>query len=495
MSNFKTDKLIIVHNSRICITNFGTVPSALKNYLTEFDIFRKRGREVRVPNWTAVHHTMHPLYGEVICLPRNMDISVVTKHFPTHRLIIDLNCYIPYKTISINAKHQPRDVIQQEALNYLEGRNNYSTYRDARQQSLFLQTGMGKTFITIQYITSVKLKTIIIVHKDTLITQWKERIAMFSDVTDDEIGVIKGKESFKKVLKDKDSLKIVIASNKTLGRCFVDEESTTDFRDFMRSMEFGLKVIDECHINPKITFKIESETNVFKNLYLTATPKRSDFSSEKLLLKLLPEKSNSFGLNIQHRNSAYHNVEYVHIRSSPNEDDIKALGGTISIDKYSNYILNRTFNKVFDVVCDYIDDNMKHLNDNKKQIGVICGNLDLVTHMIDNLKLQYPNEDIGNYTSLSNDKSSELKKKVIVTTSMSMDAGDDSEFDILINLVPLSSEPALEQIIGRIRNKPNGKFLYVDVTDIGISANRTQYARRAKMLNTKLAASNKIVMK
>jgi superfamily II DNA or RNA helicase len=314
---FRTDQLIIIHNTRVCVTNYGTLPAGFEKHLTEFDKFFKKGRQMMIPKWKAIHETHHPIFGKVICVPRNIDINVLTKYFPNHKIITDLDCYNAYTTVDINCSMKPRDDIQLEALNYLEGNGKYERFRKARQQNLFLQTGMGKTFLAIKQICSHKMLSLIVVHKETLITQWVERIKEFTGLSDDEIGIIQGAASFKRVLKNKDKIKIIVASNRTICSALNTKESTDSFRAFIKEMKIGMKIIDEAHISPKITFKLDSETNIFKTLYLTATPKRSSISSQRLFYMILPSINDSFGTKEEHREAPYHNILYALTESSP----------------------------------------------------------------------------------------------------------------------------------------------------------------------------------
>ena len=467
----KDSKLIVVHNTRIFVTNYGNLPSSLNTFLTEFNTFYRKGRQVKVPVWTAIHKTKHPLFGDIICVPRNISIKKLKSFFPDHTLIEDFNCHNPYTTVDITCSGNPRDDIQTEALDYLAGDGDYTTRRYFRQKNLFLQTGMGKTFITIKHIAEVKLMTMIVVHKDSLIGQWTDRITEFTDIKEDEIAIIKGNGSYKKILKNKDKYKIIIASNKTINSSLSDDTSITEFRTFVRDMKIGLKVIDEAQLGPKITFKLDSETNIYNTIYLTATPKRSKQSSDKIFKMILPDISNSFGSKQEHREDAYHNVVYAVISSNPGDEYMSSSVGGINISKYSDYVVTNTLSWMYDdIIKPTIQNNISHLKDNGFKLAIICGNLNLVTVLYSYIQEDFKDiVSVGNYTSMVDDKKAQvISNDVVVSTNCSMDAGDDFSFDIIINLVPLSSEVAIDQLMGRIRNKPNPlmKKLFIDISDI-----------------------------
>jgi hypothetical protein len=98
--------------------------------------------------------------------------------------------------------------------------------------------------------------------------------------------------------------------------------------------------------------------------------------------------------------------------------------------------------------------------------------------------------DIGNYNTIikkREDRAKELLKEVILTTTKSMDAGDDFDLDVMINLVPMSSEVAMPQIVGRIRPKDNSPNTYFELLDFGFEKVKRNYKNKLKFVRTNLA--------
>ena len=92
-----------------------------------------------------------------------------------------------------------------------------------------LPCGFGKTSISLYIISKLQKKTLVIVHKDFLLKQWRERIEQF--LPDARIGLVKAKVID---IEDKD---IVVGSLQSLSMKEYDK-GTFD--------EFGFVIIDEC---------------------------------------------------------------------------------------------------------------------------------------------------------------------------------------------------------------------------------------------------------
>ncbi|GAX84533.1 hypothetical protein CEUSTIGMA_g11954.t1 [Chlamydomonas eustigma] len=104
--------------------------------------------------------------------------------------------------------------------------------RDPRRMGgiLSLPCGFGKTVAALYIVRELGVKTVVIVHKDFLMDQWRERIAQY--LPGARVGVIKAKEVD---VEDKD---VVMASLQSLSMKEYDGDT---FRGF------GLLIVDECH--------------------------------------------------------------------------------------------------------------------------------------------------------------------------------------------------------------------------------------------------------
>lgn len=137
-----------------------------------------------------------------------------------------------------------------------------SAARDPRRMGgiISLSCGQGKTVIALNIMSRIGEKTLIVVHKDFLLTQWRERIQQFLPRA--SIGTIKAK------VVDVESKDIVIASVQSLSMKAYPE-STFD--------GFGLLVVDECHrIGTEVFSRALLKRTFAVSLGLSATVVRKD---------------------------------------------------------------------------------------------------------------------------------------------------------------------------------------------------------------------------
>lgn len=121
--------------------------------------------------------------------------------------------------------------------------------------------GFGKTVLGIYLIAARKCSTLILVHRQPLLEQWKSQIGIFLDRNAKSIGQIGGG-------KRKLTGQIDVAMIQSLAR-----KDTVD----NIVAKYGQVIIDECHHLPAISFeRILSEVKSQYVVGLTATPQRRD---------------------------------------------------------------------------------------------------------------------------------------------------------------------------------------------------------------------------
>ena len=123
-----------------------------------------------------------------------------------------------------------------------------------------LKCGGGKTVLALWIASLLKKKTIVVVHKDFLMTQWRDRILQF--LPDAKIGKIQQNTID---IEDKD---IVLAMVQSLSMKEYPEETF---------QSFGLAIFDECHHLGAETFSKALPKVASKYMLgLSATPNRKD---------------------------------------------------------------------------------------------------------------------------------------------------------------------------------------------------------------------------
>ena len=118
-----------------------------------------------------------------------------------------------------------------------------------------------------------KMPTLILVHRQELLEQWKEQLSRFLGISIKEIGVFSG-------TKKKPTGKIDIATILSLKR--ID-----DLEEFFAP--YGQIIIDECHHIPAVTVEsILKRSSARFVLGLTATPYRKDGHQKILFMQCGP---------------------------------------------------------------------------------------------------------------------------------------------------------------------------------------------------------------
>ncbi len=133
--------------------------------------------------------------------------------------------------------------------------------------------GSGKTVMACAIISKRKTPTLILVHRQELLEQWKSQLSRFLGIPPKEIGVFSG-------TKKKPTGKIDIATILSL-------KGIEDLEDFFSP--YGQIIIDECHHIPAVTFEsILKRSSARFILGLTATPYRKDGHQKILFMQCGP---------------------------------------------------------------------------------------------------------------------------------------------------------------------------------------------------------------
>ena len=123
-----------------------------------------------------------------------------------------------------------------------------------------LKCGGGKTVLALWIIALLKVKTIVVVHKDFLMTQWRDRIIEF--LPEARIGKIQQNT--------------IDIENKDIVLAMVHSLSMKEYEPEVFS-SFGLAVFDECHhLGAEVFHKSMAKVSSKYMLGLSATPDRKD---------------------------------------------------------------------------------------------------------------------------------------------------------------------------------------------------------------------------
>jgi len=418
--------------------------------------------------------------GNDLYFPSSITLPVIQGLFPKEEVNINFNTTAKSKSIEYNMKHEPRDELQRKAIAFLlKMKNDPNTH----QRFLSLETGSGKTYVTINLISKLKKKPLIIVDTLDLAGQWKREFLNHTDLKDDDIIILSGQESIdKEVLKP--SGKVYIAIHRTLGNMLSSDMNSVNF--LMNKLGIGIRVFDESHVDFGNICKINALSNVNYTLYLTATPSRSAYMDNSLYAKVFKNVPYFNGKDLG--SEKYHTVVLYNFDSHPSLDDklgIKTKYG-FSTPKWARYVLDGGYEFFLKAVTD-IFSLFKLIERNKKTV-LMLPTIEMIKKLNEDLKELYPSIDTGIFIGeLSKEKREKaLEHKFILTNDKIFDKGlDVKDLEILINFVPFGSLVKTEQIIGRLRNREGFLSILIDVTDKGFIECERQLKLRKRFYKKK----------
>lgn len=338
--------------------------------------------------------------------------------------------------------------------------------------------------------TACAIRSSMRINKPTLIIcsglqeQWLESFLKITKLKEDDIFTIQGHPSIVKLFKNEKRYKVYIASIETLRSWIYNEEGTYEdvptYTQFLEKCEIGIKVVDEFHLNFNAIAAIDFRSNVEHNIYLSATPERSDKNANKIFNIVFPKTVINTG-------SLYN--KYVNATMYAYHLDLPPRARVSSRFGYSHSKYESIITSFDDMSLEYFRSIIKPIIDSHYFNKFTSGKLLILTQTIrmaevlaGYIKYYYPQKDTRTY--LSSDPESNLKEAdIIVSTPKSAGVGTDiKELVCMINTVSVSSEPLVKQMFGRLRKLPDGRTPeYVDIYNKCIPDQNRHKKTRAKI--------------
>ena len=384
------------------------VPKTSLSQPTPFPIYRESKKKMYIPRFYGQEH-----YGE-----------------PEERRILDT------PQLNINFKGELRDFQKPIVSKYIE---------EAKKNGgglLEIHCGAGKTVMALNIISQLKVKTLVIVHKEFLLRQWKERIEQFLPGV--KIGRIQGE------IMDTQDKQIVIGMLQSLS-----------MKDYPRKLfqQFGLTIIDECHHIGAEVFSRALFTVVSKYMLgLSATMERKDSLSKVFKMFLGPivfskKSDNNADVLVKA-------IYYSHNDDAFSHTDLNFRGQV----HYSKMIkklceFNRRSEFILKVLKDTLDQG-----DKEQQIMIIAHNKHLLHYLFDAIEHRKITS-VGYYVGgMKEDalKASEKKQVIIATYAMAEEALDIKTLTTLIMATPKTD---VRQAVGRILRQKHKQALVIDIVD------------------------------
>lgn len=446
--------MIEVGRNSTVIRNVDFESSEYKRFRSYFSLYDKVTHKYTFSAFTIIDNDIY--------IPTSVTEDSIKSFFPKKAVTKNYKTTAKSEQIDFIMKHTPRDDLQQKAIDFLLKMKSDS---ECRSRFLSLATGSGKTYVTINVISSMKKRALIVVDTAELAAQWKREFLNHTNLIDNDIRILSGAESIQKEEKASDG-KIYIAIHRTLGNLL--SEDTNALNRLMNKLKIGVRVFDESHVDFGNICKINSLSNVMFTIFLTATPSRSNFNDNSLYGKIFKSIPYFNGKDIS--NEKYHTVVMYKINSNPGIDakfSVKTKYG-FSSARWASYIHGDGFENFIDAF-DKIMERFKILSGDKKT-AILLPTIELIKKVKEYIEEDNPTIEIGTFIGevKKEKRHNELSKQLILTNDKIFDKGIDvKDLEIVINFVPFGSVVKTEQIIGRLRYNEGKSAVLIDVTDIG----------------------------
>tara|TARA_B110000211_G_C14081807_1_gene554927 strand:- start:862 stop:2343 length:1482 start_codon:yes stop_codon:yes gene_type:complete len=313
--------------------------------------------------------------------------------------------------------------------------------------------GWGKTIMALYIAAQLKRKTLIIVHKEFLLNQWKDRICEF--LPGARVGTIQGPTVD---TTDKD---IVIGMLQSLS---IKKYSAEIFDDF------GFTIVDECHhIAAEVFCRALPKVNAYYSLGLSATPKRSDGLGKVFNLFLGPMV---YKCDTDEKVVDVRVIHYSEPNNIAYNREEKLYNGRICMPKMVNNIVdNPNRNRLIVYLAKYLVSLNKQviiLSDRRRQLTFLYEMLSQHT------KVGYYMGGLKRAELVE----SESANVILGTYAMSSEGLDIPSLDAAIFATPKSS---IQQSIGRITRKKHTSLpIAFDIVDT-FSVFTNQYKKRLRL--------------
>jgi len=311
-----------------------------------------------------------------------------------------------------------------------------------------LDTGLGKTVVALKLISLLQVKTLVVVHADFLLDQWKARIKQYLPTA--RIGIIKQE------LCEIENTDIVIGMIQTIIK-----------RDYPKGTfdSFGMLQIDESHHIASRTFSsLFYKVQPKYVLGLSATPERKDGLSKVLYWFLGPQI-----ITIK-RETGKPKIKFVFNDTEGYLEKFNRLGKVSIPEMITDLTLKKERN-------DFIIEKIKELLKENRKILVLSERREQCEYFNNNLKgFTSTGLYLGGMKTV--DRETSTTCSIIIGTYQAAGEGFDvAELDTLILATPKSD---VQQAVGRIlRQKNVNEPLVIDIVD-SFSIFKGQYYKRRK---------------
>ena len=311
-------------------------------------------------------------------------------------------------------------------------------------------TAFGKTVVGAWMIAKRKTNTLILVHRQQLMDQWKERLSVFLDIPIKEIGLVGSGKS-------KISGRVDIAMLQSLFR-------KGEVKDLVQ--DYGQVIVDECHHISAFSFEqVMKQVKAKYVLGLTATPIRKDGHHPIIIMQCGPIRYQVSAKDAIKERPFEHVVKlrYTDFAMPGDNKDfhISQFYSELAKDQKRNEMI---LNDVSAVMSEgrnplILTERTQHTDYLADRLSEAGKNVIVLKGGMGRKQRQAVFEQV---------RAVDSKERVIIATGRYIGEGfDDSRLDTLFLAMPISWHGTLQQYVGRIHRIHDGKTVvqvydYVD---------------------------------
>jgi superfamily II DNA or RNA helicase len=394
-------------------------------------------------------------FAQHVALPRGcfQDVSSLLKDYGVRVSVRDERC--TGKPIDVTFRgvlHDEQAEAVRQALRYDEG-------------VLCAPTAFGKTVVASKLIAERGVSTLVLVHRQQLLDQWRERLAVFLDLPIKTIGQIAGGKASRGGCID-------VALLQSLQR-------KGEVKDFVA--EYGHVIVDECHHLSAFSFEqIMKQVKAKYVLGLTATPNRKDGHHPIIFMQCGPMR-----FNLSARDAAAHSL--VRHLALPRYTGFHAPADTAEFtihDAYSALVTDPERNH--QIITDILEvvragRTPLVLTSRKEHLDRLLVGLSSIEHVIilkggmGKKQRQAAAEKLASIPD-------GVPRVILATGSYIGEGFDDSRLDTLFLTMPISWRGTLQQYVGRLHRIHDGKKVVrvYDYVDARVPMLARMYEKRLK---------------
>ena len=345
-------------------------------------------------------------------------------------------------------------------------REAVSTLNGCDEGILSAPPAFGKTAVAAWLIAERKVSTLVLVHRQQLLDQWRERLMMFLELPPTSVGQIGGGK------RDR-SGRVDVALFQSLHR-------KGEVKDCIA--EYGQVIVDECHHISAFTF--EQVMRQIKAKYvvgLTATPTRKDGHHPIIFMQCGPVRFSLSARGMTESTPFEHFVipRQTDFRMAPNLTDV-----TIH-DVYTALVRDRARNEM--IVEDLVravesghsplllTGRTEHLKYFETKLTGVVKNVFVLKGGMGTKQRRAATEALASV--------GETDQRVILATGSYIGEGfDDARLDTLFLTMPISWKGTLQQYVGRLHRLHDNKRVVrvYDYVDAEVPMLARMYERRLK---------------